>query len=283
MIQDIAPHTYHNEYHPLLPESSAILLYFEDGEVLAKYREEEDQIVYPRFGELADQGASMKEACRFLFAIDDTRYYLVMEKPAFNEDANAAYNMESISLFREARPKHESFAGITGYQLWNWYRANRYCGRCGKPMTHADNERMMFCKECHHMVYPKISPAVIVGVLDGERILMTKYTGRAYKRYALIAGFNEIGESIEDTVRREVMEEVGLRVKNIRYYKSQPWSFSDTLLMGFYCDLDGDDTIRLDTDELSVGEWIDRADIPETSDWLSLTNEMILRFQRGEE
>ena len=75
---------------------------------------------------------------------------------------------------------------------------------------------------------------MIVGVTDGDEILLTKYAGRAFTKYALIAGFAEIGESIEDTVRREVMEEVGLKVKNLRYYKSQPWSFSDTLLMGFF-------------------------------------------------
>ena len=149
-------------------------------------------------------------------------------------------------------------------------------------MRHADNERMLFCPECKHTVYPKISPAVIVAVIDGERILMTKYKGREYTRYALIAGFNEIGETIEETVHREVMEEVGLKVKNLKYYKSQPWSFSDTLLMGFFCQLDGTDEIKLDLDELSLGEWIERKDIPETDPRISLTNEMICRFKNGE-
>ena len=77
----------------------------------------------------------------------------------------------------------------------------------------------------------------------------------------------KIGETIEETVKREVMEEVGLKVKNIQYYKSQPWSFSDTLLMGFYCDLDGEDKITLDQDELALAEWFEREDLPEvTSD-----------------
>ena len=116
---------------------------------------------------------------------------------------------------------------------------------------------------------------------DGDRLLLTKYSGRAYKRYALIAGFNEIGESIEDTVRREVMEEVGLKVKNIRYYKSQPWSFSETLLMGFYCDLDGSAEIQLDTEELSEGVWMKREEIPKPVSDISLTSEMIERFRRG--
>lgn len=90
---------------------------------------------------------------------------------------------------------------------------------------------------------------------------------------------SEIGETVEQTVAREVMEEVGLKVKNIRYYKSQPWAFSDTLLMGFYCDLDGNDAITLDREELAVAEWFEREDIPVEPSRDSLTNEMILQFK----
>ena len=132
------------------------------------------------------------------------------------------------------------------------------------------------------MEYPKISPAVIIGVLDGSRILMSKYAGRSYKKYALLAGFVEIGETVEETVKREVMEEVGLKVKNVRYYKSQPWSFSDTVLMGFYCDLDGEDKITLDEEELALAEWFERDVIPVEPSRDSLTNEMIMKFKNGE-
>jgi NAD+ diphosphatase len=108
----------------------------------------------------------------------------------------------------------------------------------------------MQCTECHNIVYPRISPAVIVAVMDGNRILMTKYAGRVFKKYALIAGYAEIGETLEETVRREVMEEVGLKVKNIRYYKSQPWAFDDSLLSGFFCELDGLKEIKCQTFQL---------------------------------
>ena len=126
------------------------------------------------------------------------------------------------------------------------------------------------------------TPAVIVGVTDGNRILMSKYAGRSYKKYALLAGFTEIGETVEETVAREVMEEVGLKVKNIRYYKSQPWAFSDTLLMGFYCDLDGDAEVTLDEEELALAEWFERDEIPVEPSRDSLTNEMIIKFKQGE-
>ena len=122
---------------------------------------------------------------------------------------------------------------------------------------------------------------MIIGVTDGNRLLLSKYAGRTYKKYALLAGYTEIGETMEETVAREVMEEVGLKVKNIRYYKSQPWAFSDTILMGFYCDLDGSDEIRLDEEELALAEWFEREEIPVTPSRDSLTNEMIMRFKNG--
>ena len=149
-------------------------------------------------------------------------------------------------------------------------------------MRHDEKERMMRCDHCGNMEFPKICPAVIIGVTDGDKILMSKYAGRAYKKYALLAGFTEIGETIEETVQREVMEEVGLKVKNIRYYRSQPWSFSDTLLMGFYCDLDGEEEITLDREELALAEWFQRDVIPVEPSRDSLTNEMIIKFKNGE-
>ena len=157
-----------------------------------------------------------------------------------------------------------------------------FCGKCGTPMKKDGKERMLYCENCRSMEFPKICPAVIVAVTDGNRLLLTKYARRTATNYALVAGFAEIGETIEETVRREVMEEVGLQVKNITYYKSQPWSFSDTLLFGFYCEVDGSPEITLDEEELAVAEWFEREEIPVTERTVSLTNEMILNFKYGE-
>ena len=98
----------------------------------------------------------------------------------------------------------------------------------------------MRCPSCEHVVYPKIKPAVIVGVIHEGKLLTSRYAGRAYGGLALIAGFVEIGETGEDTVRREVMEEVGLKVKNITYFATQPWGFESDLLLGYFCEVDGD-------------------------------------------
>ena len=131
------------------------------------------------------------------------------------------------------------------------------------------------------MEYPKISPAVIIALVHGNRILMSKYVGRAYKNYALLAGFSEIGEPVEETVRREVMEEVGLKVGRLHYYKSQPWSLTDTLLAGFYCTLEGSDEIHMDEGELSVARWISREELEMGYHSPALTYEMLREFSLG--
>jgi NAD+ diphosphatase len=270
MIQDIAPNLYNNAYRNELPTNNSFVLYFEEQTVLAANIE--DEIHFPLYSEWNNQNSLFT----YLFSIDERTYFLAETSP---KELPAGYHMESIQLFRTSQPRHIAFAGITAYQLYNWYKSHSFCGRCGDKMLHDYKERMVHCNKCGQMEYPKIAPAVIVAVTDGEKLLMSKYAQGNYKRYALLAGFAEIGETIEETVKREVMEEVGLKVKNIRYYKSQPWSFSDTLLLGFYAELDGDPTITLDEEELSEAVWMDRDKIDVKFDNMSLTNEMIVNFK----
>ncbi len=214
----------------------------------------------------------------YLFSIDDTAFYSV---DGWDGELPGC-QWEDVGVFRTAAPGYLAFAGITGEQLFTWRQDHRFCGGCGARMAPSDTERAFRCPDCGRIVYPKICPAVIVAVTHGDRILLSRYAGRAHAHYALVAGFAEFGEPIEDTVRREVMEEVGLRVKNLRFYKSQPWSFSDTLLMGFYCELDGSEDITLDTNELAEAVWVRREDVPERSRDISLTSEMMERFRLGE-
>jgi len=206
-----------------------------------------------------------------------------MEEALESAFAGCGYEFHSMYDLRGRQPKDAVFAGATAWHLFNWYRVNRFCGACGREMNHDENERMMRCEHCGNMVFPKIMPAVIVGLTDGDRLMMTKYAGREHKRYALIAGFTEIGETMEDTVRREVLEEVGLKVKNVTYYKSQPWGFAGDMLLGFFCELDGSDEIKMDTEELSVAEWVHYKDIPDYDEGLSLTEEMMRYFKRQRE
>ena len=278
MIQDIAPHTYHNEYKPSAPDKDSFILAYEKGSILLPRQERDADITFPRFRELEEKIADLYNNFIYLFSIDDQRFYLI---PELDTSLLPDYEFQDVRILRTARPQHLAFAGVTGHQLFQWYSKRRYCGCCGKPMVHSQKERMMECPSCGNQEYPVLCPAVIVGITNGDKIILSKYEGRRFKRYALIAGFAEIGETIEETVHREVMEEVGLKVKNLRYYKSQPWSFSGTLLFGFYCDLDGDDTLTVDHSELSMASWFNREDIPDEGDNISLTKEMMMAFKHG--
>lgn len=279
MIQDIAER-YHNEYKEQSPKEGDYIMFVKGRNVLL--RKNSEKIEYLRYEEL--EGITM--TVRYLFSIEqengDMRSFFLGDADALPEHFLRDYEYEQQNIFRVKMPKVLAFAGITTCQLAGWYHATRFCGTCGSSLEHDNKERMMRCPKCNALHYPKISPAVIVAVRNGDKLLMTKYAGRDYKKYALIAGFAEIGETIEETVKREVMEEVGLKVKNIHYYKSQPWSFTDTLLFGFYCEVDGNDSITMDEEELSAAEWLTREEIPTEYDGISLTNEMIMRFKKGE-
>ncbi|MGL5434869.1 MAG: NAD(+) diphosphatase [Lachnospiraceae bacterium] len=276
MIQDIAPHRFDNAYRPHPPTADCYALYYEEHQVLMERTE--DSINYPRFRDLEQANPDIYEHYTYLFSIDEQSFFLADHITC---PSPSRYTMENTQLFRTAGPRHLAFAGITGHQLFLWYRDHRYCGRCGGVFGKDSKERMLSCTACGYMEYPRISPAVIIGITNGSRLLLSKYAGRDYTRYALLAGFTEIGETLEETVIREALEESGLNVSNVRYYKSQPWSFSGTLLAGFFCDLDGDDTITLDEEELALAEWFEREDLPEDDVSLSLTYEMIQAFKDG--
>lgn len=276
MIQDLENHIFHNEYQPVPPQKTDCILYYEKHAALV--HTSHDLLTFPSFGDVEAAVPDIYEHYLYLFSIDETRYYLI---PSFCPEWAPGFAMEDVSVFRTLGPRKHAFALITGFHLFTWYQTHRFCGACGHENVHDKKERMMLCPACGNTQYPRISPAVIVAVRNGERLLLSKYAGRNHTRYALIAGFAEIGETLEETVKREVMEEVGLRVKNIHYYKSQPWALSGSLLSGFYCDLDGDDQITLDETELAVAEWFERKEIPYEDYDVSLTREMMLQFKKG--
>ena len=279
MIQDIAPHRYDNAYHPTQPKDGDRVFFYQDGSTLLS-RESGLPFTWEEANARADLSAL---PCTYFFSIDDIAFHWCHVVPSAILDAAVP---AKNGQFRDMQPGWLAFACITASQLYGWYHNHQFCGRCGTPAQQDAVERAMRCPACGGLVYPTISPAVIVAVTHGDRLLLTKYSQTArpgtVRNYALIAGFAEIGEPLEGTVRREVMEEVGLPVKNIRFYKSQPWSFSSSLLSGFYCDLDTEDeTVTLQEDELGAGTWFDRSELPEGGSSISLTHEMIERFRQG--
>lgn len=269
MIQDIAPHIYHNAFSAAPPQAGDLTLVFSPAGLLC--RVQDGAVVLPALTQLPEPPALVR-----LFSVDDRGYFLWEGDPPAAPDG---FDYRPTRGLRDLRADETLFALGAGESLWRWYRSNRFCGRCGAAMVHGGRERSQVCPQCGQTVYPKICPAVIAAVYDGDRLLLTRYRGRPFVRYALVAGFNEIGETIEDTVRREVMEEVGLHVRDLQFYKSQPWVFTDSLLMGFFARLDGSDAITLQEEELSEAAWFSRDEIPRDHSAISLTGEMIEYFR----
>ena len=272
MIQEIFPHVFHKEFTPRQVKSEDYLFVFRADTVLL--RVEENKIHLPTVEALGIDPAE----CRSLFRQDDRWYTMLIDRDMEPPRGYAYYNKHQ---YREFGPMEVLFPCAVAGSLNRWYRANRFCGACGCKLMDRREELGRICPECGLKVRPKIMPAVIAAIRNGDKLLLTRYHGPASKRAALVAGYNEIGESIEDTLRREVMEEVGLQVKNLQFYKTQPWVITDSLMIGFFCDLDGDDTITRQKSELSAASWVARQDLPEDTAHLSLTAEMIDVFRQG--
>ena len=272
MVQDIYPSKLKNEYYNYeIRDNDLLLVFNSEGKILVS--EKEGRAVF-----LTGKDCGAKDVV-YLFSLDDTRFFLKLGDDAFEKNGFDSYSVREV---REKFSQKDVFVIFTGYHLWKWYSDNVFCGKCGARLTVDEKERALRCPECGNIIYPRINPAVIVGVINGNQLLLTKYrTG--FSHNALVAGFAEIGETLEETVAREVMEETGITVKNIRYYKSQPWGMAEDLLVGFYCEADGDTKIHMDENELKYAAWVKREDIVLQPNNLSLTNEMMKVFKESGE
>ena len=279
MIQDIAPSVFENHFVDYKAHSEDTAFYFSEGKLLCFYDENNKNLKFPKISDFIISNSKSV----YLFSIDNKKYFLIQQTDKMPETLSVfsfytPRQLRDVPLSSDS--KVQLFAVFSAYHLWKWYDDNKYCGRCGHLLEHDTVERALVCPDCKTKIYPRINPAVIIGIINGDKILITKYrTGYAHN--ALVAGFTEFGESLEQTVEREVMEEVGLKVKNIRYYKSQPWALAQDLLAGFYCDVDGDDTIKMDEGELKYAEWVSRREIELQPSDYSLTNEMMKLFKTG--
>lgn len=171
----------------------------------------------------------------------------------------------------------EDLLGVAGRaaQIAEWARTHRFCGACGERMERLGGERCFRCTNCSMLAYPRISPAMMVLIRKGDAFLLAMHKASPSKRFTPLAGFLEAGESIEEAVHREVYEEVGLRVHNLKYFASQSWPFPHSLMIAFTADyLDGE--IRIDANELSEARWFGPDDEwPERVPHISVSSELV--------
>ena len=180
------------------------------------------------------------------------------------------------ALFDLVPPEDFARAGLAR-QLLHWRRAHRFCGVCGVPMIRMSAERAMACPACGHTAYPRINPVVITLIHRDDRILLARKADVTLPFWSLIAGFVEAHETLEAAVAREVAEEVGLRVKNIRYAASQPWPFPNNLMLGFTAEYAGGE-IMPDGQEIAEAGWFGRDALPSIPAPVSIARRLIDSF-----
>lgn len=159
-------------------------------------------------------------------------------------------------------------------QIVEWNRTHQYCGHCATPTIQLPTERAKRCPKCKLRQYPRLSPAVIMLVYKGSEILLARAPRFPGGMYSVLAGFVEPGESLEETVEREVREEVGIEIKNVRYFGSQPWPFPNSLMVGFIAEY-ASGTLVLEPTEIEAADWFAKDNLPPVPDKLSIARKLI--------
>jgi NAD+ diphosphatase len=164
------------------------------------------------------------------------------------------------------------------YQLLDWDKKNKFCGICGSETLEKDDERAKLCPKCGSITYPRISPAIIVAITKEDKILLAHNKNFPKGFYSVLAGFVEPGETLEQCVKREIYEEVGIHVKNIKYFGNQPWSFPDSLMIAFTAEYDSGE-ISADDFEIEHADWFSVDELPEAlPKKISIANRLIANF-----
>ncbi len=194
-----------------------------------------------------------------LGVVDNTDYHCA--------EIAQAYSMPDLcqpQVFRQALAflTHEKYRlAVKAHSILSWDKNHRFCGRCGAETLEKKPEFERTCPLCELSFFPRISPSILVRIQKGDQILMARSPYFPVGVYGLIAGFVDTGESLEQAVHREVKEEVGITIKNLRYVRSQPWPFPDSLMMGFTADYDSGELV-IDENEIEAAGWYSYDDLP---------------------
>lgn len=276
MLHEIFPQQFSNEFVETsgVGDSDYVLHYYNKGLLL---KIEDNNLAIPTRIDIGNHLSLMKTT--YLFSLNGIACFLIWDE---NMVSSAGFVYKEISFFRTFQHMGFAWSAVVGYQLMNWYTQNRYCGSCGAINKEKANERALVCTNCKATIYPKISPAIIVAILDGDKILLARNSNFIHNWYSLIAGYADIGESLEEAVQREVKEEVGLEVHNIRYYKSQPWPFSSSMMIGFFADVVNSREVCIDNKEITEAAWFKRGELPNHPPTISIAGEMIELFNKDE-
>lgn len=191
----------------------------------------------------------------------------------------SGYRMMGLRASWDLLPQAAYDEAGKAFQLLYWDTHSRYCPVCGTP-TEQTTPICKRCPRCGHELYPPIAPAIIVLIRKGEEILLVHARNFRGNFHGLVAGFIEVGETLEECVRREVREETGLEIKELRYFASQPWPYPSGLMIGFTATYAGG-SLKLQTEELSTGAFFSKDNLPEIPRKLSLARKLIDAWLAG--
>lgn len=232
-------------------------------------RRDGERVVLPTDDDAAMLGLRLEDSHR-LGTLDGTDAFAV---PYAGEIAPP---LEVLSLRMLAALLEPTLFGVAGRAMHtaDWLTTSRFCGRCGTATKRVETERCMACPSCKLHVYPRISPAIITLVRKGDLALLASNAKFPGAFYSTLAGFADIGESLEETLVREVREEVGVNVTNVRYFGSQPWPFPHSLMIGFTADWASGE-IAVDGEEIAEAKWFEATELPLVPPRLSIARRLI--------
>lgn len=225
----------------------------------------------PTSEELACLGLKY-ENLLYIGSLDDYSCYTAK----YPESSVPPAEMEFVGL----RQLHEQAddgmirAAFRAVQIAAWDETHRFCGKCGEATVKMPNEHAKVCPKCGHFSYPRLSPAVIVAVTKGDKLLLARNKNFVTGMYSVLAGFVEAGETLEECVKREIREETGIEVKNIKYFGSQSWPFPNSYMLAFTAEYESGE-IKIDNVEIAEAGWFSVEEIPKIPGSLSISRRLI--------
>jgi NAD+ diphosphatase len=247
-------------FHECLQSSTTLFHVVWQGRTLVR---QEDHNVQQTLNAAAAAGLLDLARCVVLLGCDAEAAHVAIDLSAQPEELVArfgpAVDLRTIGPLLSQR---DASLSALARGMSYWHERHSFCGRCGAPTLseQAGHQRRCSNKDCDALFFPRIDPAVIMRVEHGDRVLLARQASWAPGMHSVLAGFVELGETLEDTVRREVQEEVGLALTDVRYFASQPWPFPASLMLGFVATA-ADDRIRLNTQELETARWFTREEL----------------------
>lgn len=239
-------------------EEDSIWFAFQDGQLLMF--QDDDGALIPQLARFSDLGISHRKP-HYLGTLAGQHCYAVLIETG-SDLPDRFYLQDLRRLAAEVDPALFMLAG-RARQILEWDDTHRYCSRCGTPTQHHGSERAKVCPTCHFTQYPRISPCIIVLVTRGYEVLLARSAQFPPGMFSTLAGFVESGETLEMAVHREVEEEVGIKITNLRYLGSQPWPFPHSLMIGFHADYAGGE-IKVDGVEIEQADWWPINGLPRT-------------------